>query len=88
MATPTLSDAEFLVGYCGGCQKEVLTHTVLGPDDEEIRLCLSCDQPITAGLRSIGSEELEASGYAIVEARICGNGGGCAVGGCGMRHRD
>jgi len=88
MATPAFSDAEFLVGYCSGCQKEVLTHSDLGPDDEEIRRCLYCDEPILRELRSIGSQELEASGYAIVEARVCGNGGGCAVGGCGSRHRD
>lgn len=88
MATPSFEDAEFLVGWCGVCQKDVLTHVELGPTDEEIRRCLHCDEVITHELKSLGSKELEANGYTIVDARVCGNGGGCSAGGCGLRHRD
>jgi len=84
MATPSLSDSEFVVGFCVGCAKDVLTHLDLGPTDDEVRRCLHCDEAINSALRSVRGDELEASGYALIEARSCGNGGGCSAG-CGMR---
>jgi hypothetical protein len=86
MATPALGESEFLIGYCHSCEKQVLTHVQLGADDAELRLCFHCDAIIADGLASVPGTELEAHGYALVEARTCGNGGGCAAGGCGMRH--
>ncbi|MFI5366178.1 MAG: hypothetical protein ACHQ4J_11190 [Candidatus Binatia bacterium] len=85
MATPALGASEFLLGYCHSCERRVLTHVQLDPHDAELRLCLHCDTPIVDDLGSVPAADLEASGYALVEARTCGNGGGCAAGGCGMR---
>ena len=88
MATPSADDAEFLIGYCSVCAKQVLTHIQLGDDDAEVRLCLHCDTVIADGLESVPGDDLEAHGYALLEARTCGNGGGCGVGGgCGGRER-
>ena len=86
MATPSLGSTEFVLGDCPECAKQVLTHLDLGRDDEEIRRCLHCDAIISNGFRWATSAELETKGYAIVDARICGDGGGCAAG-CGMRSR-
>jgi len=87
MATAAFGNSDFLVGYCLACDKNVLTHLDLTPDDGEIRRCLHCDEIIPGPFKSVSSDQLEANGYAIVEARTCGNGGGCGVGGCGMRQR-
>jgi hypothetical protein len=85
MATASFSDTEFLVAYCSRCAVEVLTHIDLGAAEDEIRRCVHCDGAITSELRPVQPDELEATGYAVVRARGCGNGGGCGAGGCGMR---
>lgn len=84
MASASFADSVFSIGYCATCAKDVLTHVDLGPANEEIRRCLHCDALITR-LRLVSSEELQAHGYALIEARVCGNGGGCSVSGCGPR---
>jgi hypothetical protein len=86
MATPAWGDTEFVLGYCPECAKQVLTHLDLDPGDEELRRCLHCDAIVTDGLSWATGDDLEASGYALLEARTCGNGGGCAAG-CGVRSR-
>ena len=86
MAKPSLGEATFPLGYCEVCTRAVLTHLDLGPADEEIRRCVHCDALVTATLTWVDTSELEATGYAIVDARICGNGGGCSAG-CGVRQR-
>jgi hypothetical protein len=87
MATPILGDVEFLVGACPACAKEVLTHVDLAPDGSEMRLCLHCDGVISpTALETVAGAELEAGGYELIEARLCGNGGGCSSG-CGSRAR-
>ena len=74
MATPFLEDAEFLFATCSACDKSVLTHVVDFDDDgNEVRRCVHCD-------------ELEERGYRLIDARGCGNGGGCSSG-CGTRQR-
>jgi len=88
MATPSLGQSEFLIGYCASCEKPVLSHVQLDSDDAERRLCVHCDAAIVDGLTSVSGAELESHGYAVIEARTCGNGGGCSAGGCGMRHGD
>ena len=88
MATPSFGDSEFLVGFCQHCAKEVLTHVDLDLADNEILRCLHCDEPIQSSLRVIWGDEIETTGYALLEARSCGNGGGCSVSGCGARLRD
>jgi hypothetical protein len=50
-----------------------------GASDNEILRCLHCDEAIETTLRVIRSDELEAAGYAVLEASTCGNGGGCSV---------
>jgi len=84
MATPSFSDSEFVMGFCPSCAKDVLTHVDIGPTDDEERRCLHCDTLIETALRGVRADELEASGYALIEARTCGNGGGCSSG-CGIR---
>jgi hypothetical protein len=83
MATPSFGDVEFLFGSCPLCKKEVLTYADFGPDDGELRRCLSCEGIVTSGLQAATRNDLEANGYAIIDARTCGDGGGCAAGGCG-----
>jgi hypothetical protein len=85
MATLSFGDAEFHFGSCQACGKRVLTYTDFGPDGDELRRCLHCETAITAGLQAATSIELEANGYAIIEARACG--GGCAAGTCGSLKR-
>ena len=86
MATAALGDTEFLLGYCKDCGRHVLTHVDLGPHDDEVRRCLHCDAIIASQMQIVSAAELEARGYSVVEARTCGNGGGCSAG-CGMRER-
>jgi len=86
MATPALGDTEFLLGYCRDCEQQVLTHVDLGAHDDEVRRCLHCDAIIADRMEIVSTAELEARGYRVVEARACGNGGGCSAG-CGMRAR-
>ena len=86
MATPAFGDAEFFVGYCPGCEKQVLTCIEFGPTNEERRLCVHCDSGVEQ-LRAVSSHDLADTGYEVLEARTCGNGGGCGSGGCGMRER-
>jgi hypothetical protein len=86
MATPSFGDSQFLVGACPQCQKEVLTHIDFGPDDSEIRRCVHCDEVLELNdLAFASGTALEEAGYALLEARLCGNGGGCSAGGCGSR---
>jgi len=87
MATPSIGDAEFLFGTCQVCGKQVLTYTDFGPDGAEVRRCLSCETVVIDSLQAVTAIELQASGYGIVDARICGDGGGCAAGGCGLEKR-
>ena len=86
MATPAFDDSSFLVAFCPTCDKETLTHLSLGPEDDMVRCCVHCDAPVTGELFEIDSADLEDKGYAVVEARTCGNGGGCGSG-CGSRQR-
>jgi hypothetical protein len=86
MATPVVGDPEFVFGSCQVCGKRVLTYTDFGPDDGELRRCLHCETMVSTGLQPGTSVDLEANGYAVVEARPCG-GGGCSAGGCGLLQR-
>jgi hypothetical protein len=87
MATPSLGDAQFQVACCARCDKEVLTHVVdIDIEGNEVRRCLHCDGEVTGDPRAIPASELEGYGYTLIEARSCGNGGGCSTG-CGMRSR-
>ena len=85
VATPGLEEAEFLVGHCTFCDRQVLTHLDLDLADEEIRLCVHCDGVVSSELTWLGTRDLEAHGYSLMQARSCGNGGGCSAGGCGTR---
>lgn len=83
VATPVLEDVQFPLAHCSGCGREVVTYVEI-EDDAEIRRCLHCDQRL-ADWRDVTAAELEAAGYSLLEARGCGNGGGCSSGGCGVR---
>jgi hypothetical protein len=87
MATPSLEDAEFLFATCAACHKSVLTH-VVDFDDEgnEVRRCVHCDGEVGRDWQSLRADELEEHGYGLIDARGCGNGGGCSSG-CGTRQR-
>lgn len=83
MATPALDSVEMPLGNCPVCHRQVLAY-LDGDDGDEIRRCLECDGVLT-DWREVAVDELEAAGYAVLEARGCGNGGGCSAGGCGAR---
>jgi len=84
MATPSFSDEEFLLGWCGNCGKEVLPYVEIDAGDREVRRCLHCDAVLDHTLHGATAVQVQEAGYQIVEARTCGNGGGCSSG-CGMR---
>ncbi|MBI3786604.1 MAG: hypothetical protein HY270_24710 [Deltaproteobacteria bacterium] len=84
MATPSFDDSMFLLAHCSVCAADTLTHLGLGPEDDLIRCCVHCDAPVVSPLIEVSSEELEDRGYSVIEARTCGNGGGCGSG-CGTR---
>ena len=87
MATPSLGNVEFLFASCPACGKEVLTHVCdFGDDGNEIRRCVHCDGEVTGDYQAVPAAELGGRGYGLIEARGCGNGGGCSAG-CGMRQR-
>lgn len=90
MAVPTLDSATFLVAYCSQCDDEVLTYLDL---DETLvgelqHRCLSCASPAIERFRELESDDLEEIGYEVVDARTCGNGGGCGAGGCATGTRN
>jgi len=86
MATPSLGDTEFLLASCPDCAKPVLTHVVdFDEHDNEVRRCIHCDGAVADDWRAVGAAELDAYGYGLIEARGCGNGGGCSS--CGLRQR-
>jgi len=86
VATPSIGDAEFLLASCPQCAKSVLTHIVDFDDaDNEIRRCIHCDGEVDGDWRVVPAASLDDYGYGLVEARGCGNGGGCSS--CGMRTR-
>lgn len=81
MASPAFDDVLFPLAHCGVCDRDVLGY--LDADEVgEVRRCLECDG-LLPEWREASAEELEAAGYALLEARGCGNGGGCGAGGCG-----
>ena len=82
VATPALEDIQFPLADCSACGREVVTYVEL-EGETEIRRCLQCDQRLQSW-REATAAELEAAGYSVLEARGCGNGGGCSSG-CGMR---
>jgi len=86
MATPFLEDVEFLFATCAACGKSVLTHVVDFDDGNEVRRCVHCDGAVEQDWQSFRGDELEERGYGLIDARGCGNGGGCSSG-CGTRQR-
>ena len=86
MATPSFEgDTEFLLGWCSACGKEVLPYVDIDDGHRETRRCLHCDTVLDRTLRAATAADVEDAGYAIVNARTCGNGGGCSSG-CGTRN--
>lgn len=63
MSEGTVAEAEFLVGHCATCGRDVLTHADFDADDVERRLCLACDAVVERDLRGATREELAALGY-------------------------
>jgi hypothetical protein len=73
--------ADFPVGRCVPCGRDVLTHVHLDATGRERRLCLHCDAELDpAELRWIVAEDLDALGYAVDEPPA----GGCGRPGCGQ----
>ena len=83
MATPVFEDVQFPLGHCGTCAREVIAYVDLDEGDAEIRRCFHCNEALEQW-REVSASELESAGYSLLEARGCGNGGGCSAG-CGMR---
>ncbi len=83
MATPRIDDVQFPLAFCTPCGREVVPYLEDAAGEQERRCCVHCDAPID-GWRDGDTADLEAAGYALLEARGCGNGGGCSSG-CGMR---
>lgn len=84
MATPVLDDTAFPLAACEPCGRDVLAYVESDrPEVGEIRRCVHCDA-IVAEWRAADAHELEDAGYSVLEARGCGNGGGCSSG-CGTR---
>ena len=81
MDGPSFQDAAFIVAWCAGCHREVLTH--LGDDPERgPRQCVHCDQPVADGLRLVSGAELAEEGYGEIQpAADCG-AAGCGNGSC------
>jgi len=84
MAAPSLGDVDFLLGDCEGCAKRVLSYLTIDPSKNLVRRCIHCNEILAEPLTPVSSTELEAHGYGLVEARLCGNGGGCSPTGCGQ----
>lgn len=86
MATPALAETEtFELWHCSDCKRQVLGYFDLDVDDSDILRCLHCDGRLDGTVKNVDGAELLAAGYSVVEARTCGNGGGCSTGGCGSR---
>jgi hypothetical protein len=86
VATPSLDSSEFPFADCPACAKQVLTHLDFDADGVEVRRCIHCDLVIPSEhLRWAAASALRVNGYALLEARTCGNGGGCRAGGCCTR---
>lgn len=84
MATPALDPVQFPLAHCRECARDVIPYVEIDADGTEVRRCFHCDQRL-AQWREVSAADLEAAGYSLLEARGCGNGGGCGAGGCGMR---
>ncbi len=82
MSDAAFDESEFVVAWCSGCGREVLTYIPADDPDEERRHCVHCDVALGAELRAAPGSELTAAGYAVVEPQGCGNpncgGGQCA----------
>lgn len=83
MATPVLDDVQFPLAHCPSCTRDVVAYVELDDQDLEVRRCLHCDERVSEW-REVSTDQLEGAGYSLIEARGCGNGGGCSSG-CGMR---
>ena len=83
MEQQVLAAVPLPLGFCGVCEREVLTY--LGVEDDDPRCCVHCDTPIDEDVLHLSTvADLEKVGYAEVEparARSCGSGG-CGSGGC------
>lgn len=73
---------EFPLAFCIGCDREVLTY--VGSEDDDPRLCVHCDAPVSdALLRTASMDDIASAGYGeVAPAKSCGTGG-CGSGGCG-----
>ncbi len=86
MATPSLAnDSSFELRDCRNCARPVLGYFDLDESGDELIRCLHCDLVLTGATHLVDRDDLLDAGYTVVEARTCGNGGGCSSGGCGSR---
>lgn len=90
MASPGFDSTTFLAAYCERCDDEVLTFLDLDPEagDRLLFRCLSCKSLVVDCFRELSHDDLENIGYSVLEARTCGNGGGCGAGGCATGSRN
>lgn len=82
MRESPFTDADFLVGWCASCAREVLTWADYDADEVEARRCVHCETPVSAQLHSAKGSDLARHGYSVIEPKTCGSGG-CGSGRCG-----
>ena len=78
----------FLVGYCPGCDRDVLTARQLGDGETLIDVCIHCDQRLDSDqLRWMVARQLAGLGYVVdgEDDGDCDSHGGCRDGSCGVR---
>ena len=75
---------ELPLGYCGTCERDVLSHLAYREDATEQFLCVHCDTPLGNPSGIAGESDLAEHGYAFVEEGGCGKPG-CGSGACSRR---
>ena len=87
MDAPSIDSADFTLGWCAICSREVLTYSDYDPDAAEERRCVHCEQLVRQRLRSAPVDDLPANGYGLLELQGCGNPS-CGGGQCSRRQNE
>jgi hypothetical protein len=80
-------EAEFTVGWCAICDRDVLTYADMEVVDAELRRCVHCDELVQHSLRRATGDDLPTHGYGLLETQGCGNPS-CGGGQCSRRQNE